>query len=249
MPVSSGQTYVASYYAPNGDYAATSSYFASSAYSNAPLVALQNGTDGGNGVYSYGGDQFPTSSFGSTNYWVDPIFWSSTPPNAPVCPCSIWSSSAQPSTASVSDTSRVNVGVQFTPEENGYITGIRFYKGSANTGTHVGSLWTTSGTLLGQVTFTNETASGWQQANFSSPIAVTAGTTYVASYFAPNGGYADNSAYFTSSGVFNSPLYAPPSSAVSGGNGVYSYGSSPGFPSSTYNASNYWVDIIFSPTS
>ena len=249
VPVSSGQTYVASYYTPNGDYAATSSYFSTSAYNNAPLVALQNGTNGGNGVYSYGGDQFPTSSFGSTNYWVDPIFWSSTPPNAPVCPCSIWSSSAQPSTASVSDTSRVNVGVQFTPEENGYITGIRFYKGSANTGTHVGSLWTTSGTLLGQVTFTNETASGWQQANFSSPIAVTAGTTYVASYFAPNGEYANNSGYFTSSGVFNSPLYAPPSSAVSGGNGVYSYGSSPGFPSSTYNASNYWVDIIFSPTS
>jgi methionine-rich copper-binding protein CopC len=249
VPVNPGQTYVASYYAPNGDYASTNSTFANSPYSNAPLVALQNGTDGGNGVYSYGGDQFPTSTYNSTNYWVDPIFYTSTPPNAPSCPCSIWSSSATPSVASVSDTSAVNVGVQFTPEESGYITGIRFYKGSANTGTHVGSLWTTSGTLLGQVTFTNETASGWQQANFSSPIAVTAGTTYVASYFAPNGGYADNSGYFASSGVFNSPLYVPPSSAVSSGNGVYGYGSSPGFPSSTYDESNYWVDVVFSPTS
>ena len=60
----------------------------------------------------------------------------------------------------------------------------------ANTGTHIGSLWDSSGNLLGQVTFTNESAAGWQQANFSTPIAVNANTTYVASYFAPNGGYA-----------------------------------------------------------
>ena len=248
VPVNPGQTYVASYYAPNGDYAATSNYFATSAYSNGPLTALQNGTDGGNGVYGYGGDQFPTGSFNSANYWVDPVFYTSTPPNAPSCPCSIWPTSAQPSVASVSDTTAVNLGVQFTPEENGYITGIRFYKGSANTGSHVGSLWTTSGALLGQVTFTNESATGWQQANFSSAIAVTAGTTYVASYFAPNGGYAADSAYFASSGVFNSPLYAPASSAISGGNGVYSFGSSPGFPSSTSNATNYWVDVVFNTT-
>jgi methionine-rich copper-binding protein CopC len=248
VPVNTGHTYVASYYAPNGNYAVTGGYFASSGYSNAPLLALQDGTDGGNGIFSYGGDQFPTTTYGSTNYWVDPIFWTSTPPNAPQCPCSIWPASAQPSVASVSDTSAVNVGVQFTPEESGYISGIRFYKGSANTGTHVGSLWTTSGTLLGQVTFTNETASGWQQANFSSPIAVTAGTTYIASYFAPNGGYADNSGYFTGSGIFNSPLYAPPSATVSPGNGMYSYGSSPGFPSLTYNGSNYWVDVVFTTT-
>ncbi len=83
VQVSTGQTYVASYYAPNGDYAADGNYFASNAYTNAPLVALQNGTDGGNGVYAYGGDQFPASSYNSTNYWVDPIFWTSTPPNAP----------------------------------------------------------------------------------------------------------------------------------------------------------------------
>jgi hypothetical protein len=245
VPVSTGQTYVASYYAPNGGYAANSGYFASSGFGNAPLQALQNGADGGNGVYGYGGDQFPTSSYGSSNYWVDPILWTSTPPNAPSCPCSIWPASTQPSVASVSETSSVNLGVQFTPEESGWITGIRFYKGSSNTGTHVGSIWTANGTLLGQVTFTNESATGWQQANFSSAIAVTAGTTYVASYFAPSGGYAVNSGYFANTGTFNSPLYAPASSAVTGGNGLYSYGGSPGFPTSTYNASNYWVDVVF----
>ena len=89
-------------------------------------------------------------------------------------------------------------GVKFTSSQNGYITGIRFYKSAANTGTHVGSIWTTAGVLLGSVNFTGESASGWQQATFTTPIAVTAGTTYVASYLAPTGHYSDDSAYFTS---------------------------------------------------
>jgi hypothetical protein len=41
----------------------------------------------------------------------------------------------------------------------------------------------------------------------------------------------------------NIPLHAP-SSGSSGGNGLFLAGSS-GFPSSSYNASNYWVDVTF----
>ncbi len=177
-----------------------------------------------------------------------PFSWNFTTAAPAQCPCSIWPSSAQPAIASANDSSAVNLGVQFTTDENGLITGIRFYKGAGNTGTHVGSLWDASGDLLGQVTFTNESASGWQQANFSTPIPVTAGTTYVASYFAPNGGYSDDSADFANAGVDNSPLHVPASSAVSGGNGVYRYGGSPAFPNNSYNATNYWVDVVFSTT-
>ena len=174
-----------------------------------------------------------------------PYSWTFTTTAGVQCPCSLWPSTAQPSVATANDPSAVNLGVQFTPSVNGQITGIRFYKGSGNTGTHVGSLWTAGGTLLGQVTFTNESASGWQEADFSSPIAVTAGTTYVASYFAPNGGYSYNSAYFGSAGLTNGPLTAPQSSAVSPGNGLYGYGGSPAFPGNSYNATNYWVDVVF----
>jgi Domain of unknown function (DUF4082)/Bacterial Ig-like domain len=175
---------------------------------------------------------------------ASPYSWTFTTAGAQ-CPCSIWPSTAQPSVASANDTSALNLGVQFTTSVNGWIAGIRFYKGAGNTGTHVGSLWTSAGTLLGQVTFTNESASGWQVAYFSSPIPVTAGTTYIASYFAPSGGYSDDSAYFANTGVTNGPLTAPQSSAVSPGNGLYAYGSSPAFPTSTYNATNYWVDVVF----
>jgi hypothetical protein len=244
VAVSAGQTYVASYYAPNGDYAATNGYFASGGVTNAPLQALQDGTDGGDGVFAYGGDQFPSSTFESANYWVDPVFYTSPPPNVQQpgqCPCSIWPNTIVPAVASANDPSSVNLGVQFTASENGWITGIRFYKGAANTGTHVGSLWDTAGDLLGQVTFTGETASGWQQANFSAPIAVTAGTTYVASYLAPRGGYPVNSGGL-SSAVANGPL-----TALANG-GVYAYGSSSTLPASSYQASNYWVDVVFTTT-
>ena len=48
------------------------------------------------------------------------------------------------------------------PTVGGQVTGIRFYKAAANTGTHVGSLWSATANCSRQATFTNETASGWQ---------------------------------------------------------------------------------------
>ena len=97
----------------------------------------------------------------------------------------------------------------------------------------------------GQVTFTNETATGWQQANLSTAVAITANTTYVVSYYAPVGRYAVNQSYFTTAFV-NAPLQALADGAA-GGNGVYRYGAS-GFPSETFSASNYWVDVVFTTT-
>jgi len=73
---------------------------------------------------------------------------------------------------------------------------------------------------------------------------VTAGTTFVASYFAPSGGYAADSGAFATSGIDSPPLHAL-SSPISSGNGVYGYASSPAFPASSYNAANYWVDVVF----
>jgi hypothetical protein len=169
-----------------------------------------------------------------------------TPP-AGQCPCSIWPDSTQPSIASANDPGPINLGVKFKSDNSGWITGIRFYKGAGNTGVHVGSLWDTSGNLLGRVTFSNESTAGWEQADFATPIPVTAGTTYVASYFAPNGGYAYDAAVFANAGVDNAPLHALASS-VSGGNGVYLYSNSPAFPTGAYNATNYWVDVVFTTT-
>ena len=86
----------------------------------------------------------------------------------------MWGSGVTPATADSGDASAVELGVKFTSDTFGTISGVRFYKSAANTGTHIGSLWTANGTLLASATFTNETASGWQQVNFSQPVPITA---------------------------------------------------------------------------
>jgi parallel beta-helix repeat protein len=151
---------------------------------------------------------------------------------------SIWSSSASPQNANENDNQPVEVGVRFSSDVDGYVTGLKFYKGSGNTGTHVGHLWDSAGNLLATATFTGETATGWQQVNFSTPVAITAGTTYVASYLAPNGYYADDQNYFTSQ--YNSGSLHVPANG-----GVYAYGGAGSFPTQVWNASNYWVDVVF----
>ena len=137
--------------------------------------------------------------------------------------------------------------MKFSSDVAGNITSIRFYKGPDNTGTHVGYLWTSTGTLLASATFTDETASGWQQVNFSTPVAIAANTNYVASYFCPDGYYADDTTYFDTSGVTNGDLEAPLTTA-SGGNGMYLYGASGAFPALSASGSNYWVDVVFTPS-
>jgi hypothetical protein len=158
-------------------------------------------------------------------------------------PLTVWPASTVPAVVDGLDSNAVEVGMKFKADVNGSITGVRFYKSTANTGTHTGKLWSSGGRLLRSATFVNETASGWQQVTFSSPVAVTAGKVYVASYYAPRGRYSATEKYFAGKGADNGPLHAL-ASGVSGANGVYRYGSS-GFPTSSYNATNYWVDVVF----
>ena len=73
-------------------------------------------------------------------------------------------------------------------------------------------------------------------------IAITAGATYVVSYHS-NGNYSATGNGFAAP-VTSGPLTAP-SSASSGGNGLYAYGGSSAFPISSFNATNYYVDVIF----
>ena len=337
VPVNGGATYVVSYFAPNGHYAADSGFFAAQDYSAPPLSAKGRPSGVSNGVYS-SGHSFPTSTYGNTNYYVDvqfsvddttppvvtgqsplpgstsvattakpravfsraitqssltftltdassaiipgavtydatslaatftptgplargatytvtvsassaygvpmtvPVTWSFTialtDPLPGSCPCSIWTDSTIPAVASVSDTGNVELGVKFTADVDGEIAGIKFYKGPGNVGTHTGSLWTSTGTQLASATFVGESTTGWQTVLFLTPVAVTANTTYIASYRAPVGGYAA-----TVNGLA-SPVNSGPLHTLAGG-AVYTYGT--GFPTST-SSTNYWVDVVY----
>jgi hypothetical protein len=165
-----------------------------------------------------------------------------TPPQLGPGPYSLWSTTAVPGWIDNPDTLPVELGVRFRADDDGFISGLRFYKSANNTGTHTADLWTTTGTLLATATFSGETASGWQTVNFAQPVPIKAGTIYIASYHTNAGHYSDDIGYF-SSGVNNGPLHAL-ADGVSGPDGVFAYGPAGNFPTGTYHASNYWVDVL-----
>jgi hypothetical protein len=239
VDVEAGTNYVMSYFAPNGGYALTSNFF-TSILTNGPLRAPA----GANGVYHYGSSGFPEQSYNSGNYWVDPLFLPDLPPD-PTPPgeapegANVFAAGATPANVNWEDDDPVNIGMKFVPDLDGTITGLRFYKGPANTGTHVGSLWTAAGGTLASATFGPETASGWQSVRFPTPVAVSAGSTYVVSYHTTAGQYAATINGFAQAGVAAPPLRVPQ------GGGMYAYGAN-GFPGSATNH-NFWVDVFFQP--
>ncbi|SDJ03730.1 Ig-like domain (group 2) [Frankineae bacterium MT45] len=165
------------------------------------------------------------------------------------CPCSLFAPGDAPSGGAVDsgDRSSVELGVQFSVDAAEPITALRFYKADANVGTHVGSIWSSDGTLLAQATFTDETADGWQQVDFATPVTALPGNTYVASYFAPSGHYSETDHYFDT-GLNNGILHAPGADSSSA-NGLYVYTPTPAFPTGTYNGANYWIDVVAGPAS
>jgi fibronectin type 3 domain-containing protein len=143
--------------------------------------------------------------------------------------------------------SALNLGVRFQSSEAGTISGIRFWKDVNNTGTHVGTLYTDTGTQLAQATFSGESASGWQQVNFTA-VSISANTTYVAAYHSINGHWSRSVSYFASSGYTNSPLSSPENGTNSEYNGQRLYSSSVAFPGAANGyGDNYWVDVVFNP--
>jgi hypothetical protein len=152
------------------------------------------------------------------------------------CPCAVWPDTAPAAATDANDPSPNNIGVEFQVTSNGTISGIRFYKEPDNTGTHTGTLWTATGTKLATGTFASEPTQGWAELDFATPVQVTAGTTYVASYQTQTGHYA-----FTGGGLA-APVTNGPLTALTG---VYAYGSANTFPANTYQNSNFWVDVVF----
>ncbi|WP_441246880.1 DUF4082 domain-containing protein [Kitasatospora sp. McL0602] len=150
--------------------------------------------------------------------------------------------SAVPATAAFADPAATTVGVRFTSTLAGTVSGVRFFKGAANTGTHVGALWDAQGRQLAKVTFPHETATGWQQADFDQPVPIQPGVTYVASYLAPAGHYAAAPYAFDGGPVV---YESGPLTAVGGS---FASGSALAFPAQSHENTDYYVDVVFSAT-
>lgn len=235
-----GTTYVASYFAPKGNYSFTSDYFSFEGFTNGPITAPAASVVNGNGVFNYStASSFPgnTSNL-NANYWVDVSF-------RPAQTSSLWSLADRPVIPSFPDNAQVEVGLRFRTSVAGWISGVRFFKGSGNTGIHTATLWTTTGEKLASVEFLQETPTGWQQVTFGSAVPIQAGKDYIISYNAPKGNYALDRFYFRDADRRSGPLTAP-RDRNGANNGLFIYGPV-AFPVNTFNSNNYWVDVEFQP--
>ena len=146
-----------------------------------------------------------------------------------------------PTLLNVTDGSTANyeLGLKLTTAVSGQINAIRFWKASKETGTHIGRVWNLSGQILASVTFANETASGWQQQALSTPLTVSANTTYVITVNTGHTFYVDTI------GGLTAKISSAHLSTITGANGVY--GPTGRFPTTTYKSSNYFRDVVFTP--
>jgi hypothetical protein len=130
-----------------------------------------------------------------------------------------------------------NWGVAFSSSETGNITAIKYYRDDANWGVIVGRVWSESGTLLAEETFTDSYTAGWQEVSLPSPVSINANTLYYITYSSSVGRVVSQVNYF--SGPINSGIFT-----IYGGYWI----DSAGFPTNS-SLSNYWVDMVFETTS
>ena len=150
------------------------------------------------------------------------------------------------------DTNAVELGVKFRSDVTGFITGLRFYKTSGNTGTHIGhcgqraapsSPRPRSAASPRPAGRRSTSAHRWRSTPTpptSPPITRRTATT------------PRSRGYFALVGIDSPPLHAL-ADGVDGPNGIYKYGPSGGLFSGGgpehLQVENYWVDVVFTTTS
>ena len=149
-----------------------------------------------------------------------------------------------PAAISTSDPTSYELGVRFVASGDGAVTSLRYWRGvedAGDTDARTLTLWNAAGTALASVTVESLPGQwGWQTGMLESPVLIVEDAIYVVSY-----GTADN--YVYTSGFFadtwtgpDGYLSAPGGSAA---NGVFAAGAPGAFPTTSYNATNYWVDL------
>jgi hypothetical protein len=139
----------------------------------------------------------------------------------------------------------VSLGTIIAPTVSGNIVGVRFHKGTLDTGLHTFAIYNE---ILNLRFFGNwdtvETDLGWQTHMLDTPLSIGANVPNMAVVFHPNHYYVKTPHYFdtpVTHGVLHG--YGKDESPI--GNGCYHYGSSLGTPIDTFDATSYFVDFIF----
>jgi len=148
-------------------------------------------------------------------------------------------------------TTAIEVGVRFTASAPGDVVAIRFFRTVGNPSGYVVHLWSGDGTLLATAEAPPDDGQpiGWREQAIAA-THVTPSSVYVASYFSSGGTYS-----YTKNGFATALTSGPLTALASGdsgtdGNGVFDYSMVPltAPPASTFEETNYFVDVRFSPT-
>jgi 3D (Asp-Asp-Asp) domain-containing protein len=152
------------------------------------------------------------------------------------------------------DATAYTFGVQFTVSVSGAtLTGIWFYSAASAAALPTTiALYAVSGASLVHSetpSWSAAAGTGWVRSAFSAPPSLTASTSYKAcAFFSPAGQnwYSDTANYWSSGagsgGITSGPLSAPANGGGDGGQDTFTQSGSLAYPSSSFNASNYWVD-------
>jgi hypothetical protein len=128
----------------------------------------------------------------------------------------------------------VELGLSFSTKKKGKITAIKFWKTTTANINYTVSLWNLAGQRISTKTYqSNRTR--WNTVPFD--VDIDAGV-YRASYYASNSRYGQTEHFFDT---------ARTRGEITGLMGFYSYDSKSTFPDSTYNSSQYGIDVVFQP--
>jgi hypothetical protein len=276
VAITANRTYIASYYNKSGQYVALNNGLDNEIFVNLAnaagsvrLAALGGIANNGNGVYKYASatqnpatlNEFPNESFRNSNYYVDVMY--STEPLAVNILGNI-----VPAIPEFNDGSPVTLGVKFQSSTDGYISGIRFYRGNAGNRAYSVALWTETGELIGEGRVNpgegSLSANTWFEVplvkNFARVrVPIKANTTYIASYYTLAASYPYEHFGLDNDIIKNHELGGTLKALggiTFGGNGVYKYATPSTtlpavflneFPSESFRNSNYFVDVVFNP--
>ncbi|MGP5698702.1 DUF4082 domain-containing protein [Glutamicibacter arilaitensis] len=104
------------------------------------------------------------------------------PEDPSACPCGFYNDQQIPADPAVNDGTPVTLGTRFSADTDGVLNGLKFYRSPGESGAHTGWLYSATGSVIAQVQFPDDSAMGWQYAQFDSPVAIKAGTEYVGAY-------------------------------------------------------------------
>ena len=164
-----------------------------------------------------------------------------------------------PSNGANNDLQNLTIGMLFQSTVAGVINGVRFFRNPIMTaGSHVGALYTSTGTLLASFALpaASETAiNAWQDIPFTPAVTIQPGVTYVAAVFMGDGNYLfssptiDPGKDFSAGGIVNGNMIGVADNGATTHNGMYIYGNALAFPTSFFTPGiNYWVDVSFTAT-